>query len=233
MSEQPGPPPPPKGNRPGNFGQTYGKRFLTSEQVDAMFAQCGGGPSGARDRALLVFLYRTGVERAEAVDLKLSDLNLTREQETATIRGIRQRKPRMLALDALVMSHMRPWLAVREEWPGDRVFCAFSKGSRGNRLKPKQLADWIARLANDAGVHLANKEGKPINVTPGTLRTTFAAELLATETWPLHYLQRQLGITTMATLQDLLEELGIHIPDEAEVAHFIRNRPPRPSLTAP
>src|SRR5687768_3385505 len=101
-----------KGVRPQNAGKEYPPTRLLPDQVAAILDECGRGKVRLRQRAIIGLLYRTGVEPGEAIDLALSDLDLTPDNESVHVDGGRL-AARTLALDAFALALLRPWLEIR------------------------------------------------------------------------------------------------------------------------
>src|SRR5205823_8270514 len=70
-------------------------RALTRRELRALFRVCQHDPrpSGARDAALLAFLYGAGLRRSEVVGLDLADYDP--ETGALTIRGAKGRRDRL------------------------------------------------------------------------------------------------------------------------------------------
>jgi len=213
-----------KGVTPANAGKTYDKRFLEPWELAALMNQCPTRSNGVRDRALIAFLYRTGVDLSEALDRKLTDLHLEPDEESVSVYGRRNRTARTLALDEFVLRELRPWLDMRARFPGEHLFCTVVGDRLGARLGDNSVRSGLHRLAEAAGISE--------RVTPSAFRNTLAAELF-TEAWPFHYLQAQLGITMLTAFQYYIEDLGIRPPADDEIMELMRTRPPAPGPGPP
>jgi len=126
-------------------------------------------PLGLRDRALLELLYATGLRRSEALSLTFSDLN-TEEREVAVVgKGDKPRvlpvtRSAWLALE-VYLELGRPKLVTHRTEPY-RVFI----GCRGQTFTKAGILKLLRKLVKRAGIKK--------NVTPHTLRRTFATHLL-------------------------------------------------------
>src|SRR4029453_13004465 len=70
--------------RPANKGQRYPAEVLTADEVRALITACSNrAPTGVRNRALLVLLYRAGCRISEALRLRPKDLD--RANGTVTV----------------------------------------------------------------------------------------------------------------------------------------------------
>ena len=66
-----------RGRVPANKGKTYPAEILTADEVRGLLAECSETSSlGMRDRALITVLYRAGLRCAEALALRLKDVDL-------------------------------------------------------------------------------------------------------------------------------------------------------------
>jgi site-specific recombinase XerC len=67
------------GRAPGNKGRRYPPEILTVEEVRALIAGCSNrAPTGVRNRALIVVLYRGGLRLEEALGLMARDVDARR-----------------------------------------------------------------------------------------------------------------------------------------------------------
>jgi site-specific recombinase XerD len=97
---------PPRATRPRR--QTYA---LEEEQVRRIIAAAAARPGvGVRDRAIVHFIWATGVRRGELVTAKLDDLDLERRVATVTGKGS---KPRVVVFDSETQEVLANWIRVR------------------------------------------------------------------------------------------------------------------------
>src|SRR3954469_8678919 len=97
-----------------NRGQKYPAEPLSSDEARAIFNACSKrAPTGIRNRALLVVLYRGGLRISEALSVLPKDLNA----EAGTIRVLRGkgRKPRLVGLDPGAWAVLQVWLERRSQ----------------------------------------------------------------------------------------------------------------------
>src|SRR5437016_1978829 len=84
--------------RPANAGQHYPAEILTPDEVRALIKACSNrAPTGIRNRALLVLLYRGGLRITEALRLHPKDLD--RAAGTVTVLRGKGGKRRTIGLD--------------------------------------------------------------------------------------------------------------------------------------
>ena len=209
--------PRPEGWEPGNKGETYTPTLLEPDDVAALLPEFGGGPKGARNRALVGLLYRTGMSVGEALALKRSDVGLRPGEETVLVRTGR-RAQRTLALDDFAIGLMSPWLDERAQLPkkGGYLLCTTEGSTKGGQWNARGVKHALDNAAERAG--LAKKR-----VHAGAFRFSLAAELII-EQWPIPYIMAQLGMRNYGSFASILEHLAIALPDEREVAEIIRGR---------
>lgn len=118
-----------------------------------------------RDAAIVVLLLHTGLRVHELCMLTLDTIEISprKGQVTVTGKGFKQRT---IPLSKPAREMVSEWLKVRP--PGDRE--ALFTNQRGAALKPRSAQRAIQRLAESAGLEA--------NVTPHTLRHTFAKWLI-------------------------------------------------------
>lgn len=154
---------------------TPGRRLpksLPLEQVEALLAAAGGsgsvdGPRDLRDRALLELLYSTGARISEAVGLDIDDIDTTDRAVLLRGKGGKQRlvpigRPAVAAVDAYLVRG-RPALLARGT-------PALFLNIRGGRLSRQSAWQVLQDAAERAGI--------ATNVSPHTLRHSFATHLL-------------------------------------------------------
>ena len=148
-------------------------------------------PKALRDRALLEVLYATGLRVTELVSLNVEDVNLASE----TVRVIHPKNNR----DRLVPVHRRALEPLRNYLEGGRVQLlrdpeehALFLNHRGQRLTRQGL--WLIVK------HYVREVGIQEDVTPHTLRHSFAAHLLNQKA-DMEYVQELLGHANISTTQ--------------------------------
>ena len=145
-----------------------------------------------RDRALLELLYATGCRVSEVSNLKLADLHLGERYCLAHGKGSKDRLTPLgdAAASAIgeYLSEERPHLAQVAKSPPPWVL--LSRG--GKRLRREAIWELVKRYARRAGV-------SP-DVSPHTLRHSFATHLLAGGA-DLRQVQELLGHASIATTQ--------------------------------
>lgn len=164
---------------------------LTGEEVERLLA---APPEhtvlGRRDRALLELLYGTGLRVSELAGLRVTDLHLPEKYLRCVGKGDKERvvpfgdRAQTLLQDYLL--HERASLL--RERDADELFIT----RRGQGFSRQGLWLLIKKHARHAGITK--------NVTPHTLRHSFATHLLAHGA-PLRVIQEMLGHADIATTQ--------------------------------
>lgn len=169
-------------------------------------------PQALRDSALLETLYATGMRVTELVSLNEGDLDL---EEGKLVCGADSKRRRVAPLDAAVLGALqaymergRPALVVRSDET------ALFLNHRGQRLTRQGLWLIIKRYVKEVGI-----QGQ---VTPHTLRHSFAAHLLHTGAG-LREVQRRLGHASLSTTQvykQVVEETASEITIDGKAVDF-------------
>lgn len=206
----------PAARSPANKGKTYRPDTLTTDEMARLLrAPSSRAPTGIRNRALLVVLYRAGLRIAEALALRPKDLDHVKGA-VHVVRG-KGGKPRTVIMDFEAFTAIQRWLDVRTKLGVDgrsALFCTVSKGKRlkaGEPLYPEYCRALMKRLAVRAGITR--------RVHPHMLRHTMANELRK-ERIDIGVISTQLGHSSLHTTSLYLK----HIEDE-EVIEAIHARP--------
>ncbi len=150
-------------------------------------------PLWRRDRALLELLYATGCRASEVSHLKMRDLRL--DDKICLVYG-KGNKERMVPLGEPAIAAIREYL--EHERPTLTQACRSGMAEwlllsrRGNRLRREAIWELVKRYAMRAGASA--------DVSPHTLRHSFATHLLAGGA-DLRQVQEMLGHASIATTQ--------------------------------
>jgi site-specific recombinase XerD len=180
---------------PANKGRKLPAELLTADDVRALLAACStSAPTGVRNRALLVVLYRAGLRLDEALTLTPADVDVG----GGVVRvGHDHGRHRLVGIDAAALALVEEWLAVRADLGlagAAPLFCTLS----GGPLHPAYVRQLLPRLADKAGI------GKRVHAQG--LRHTHAAELAA-EGLPAEVIQEQLGHESLASTDRYLRRI--------------------------
>jgi integrase/recombinase XerD len=161
---------------------------LSSSEIERLIEAPDTSKSrGVRDAAILELFYACGLRISELVKLPLRDVSL--EEGAVRVRG-KGAKVRLVPLGTRAMRCIRAWLDVRA---AGRVFDdALFLGRRGKRMSRAGVYQVVKRYARAAGIDK--------NVTPHTLRHSFATHLLDNGA-DLRAVQEMLGHADISTTQ--------------------------------
>ena len=186
-----------QGRTPANKGKTYPAEILTPDEANSLIGACSTrAPTGIRNRALVVVLYRGGLRLGEALDLRPKDADL--EAGTITVLHGKGDRRRTVGLDPTAGSVVARWIDTRRGLAIDgrrRLFCTLA----GGPLKPSYVRTLLPRLAERAEIVK--------RVHPHCLRHTHAYELMM-EGIPVPIIQRQLGHASLATTERYLSHIA-------------------------
>jgi site-specific recombinase XerD len=189
---------------PTHKGEKFPIEILTPDEARALInAASTRAPTGIRNRALLVTLYRGGLRLAEALALKAADV----DPQSGTIRILRGKgsKARTVGIDDGALAVIQRWIDTRQRLRLARsryLFCTLD----GGPMYPTYVRTMISRYAERAGITK--------RVHPHGLRHAYAAEL-AREGVPMNTIQVLLGHSSLATTSRYLQHIS---PTEAIAA---------------
>jgi integrase/recombinase XerD len=168
-------------------------KAISAEDLEMLLAEPAEEetPKALRDRALLEVLYGTGLRVTELVSLDVDDVNLA----SRTLRVVRPKDD----AERIVPIHERAIEPLREYLDRGRIQLlrdaeeqALFLNHRGHRLTRQGL--WLIVK------HYVREVGISEDVTPHTLRHTFAAHLVEKKA-DLEYVQELLGHANLSTTQ--------------------------------
>jgi len=166
---------------------------LTPQQVEALlespkpFESCY-----RRNRAILEFLYATGCRVSEVANLRLEDIHLDEHYCVCRGKGNKQRivplGNRAIVRFQEYLTHERPLLVQKAGGTPPWAFLSY----RGRRIRRERIWELLK--------FYALREGLPTDISPHTLRHSFATHLLAGGA-DLRLVQEMLGHASIATTQ--------------------------------
>lgn len=185
-------------------------RTLSSADVERLLAAPGQSnqPKALRDRALLEMLYATGMRVSELVSLKLEDVNLVTND--VRVRSDRGDKERIIPMQERAVQALRAYLErgrpslVKNSTDPNALFL----NHRGQKLTRQGMWLIIKEYAEQAGI--------PFEVTPHTLRHSFAAHMLGNNKASLGEVQHFLGHASVSTTQIYSQLAGDQKPESDE-----------------
>lgn len=149
-------------------------------------------PLGVRDRTILELMYATGLRISELVNLKLADMHLTMGFIQTMGKGEKERIIPLGEIASQWLDHYldgaRVYLQDQSAETSEYVFL----NSRGKGLSRQGVWKKVKQLALEAGIDQ--------NVTPHTLRHSFATHLLENGA-DLRMVQELLGHADISTTQ--------------------------------
>ena len=195
-------------------GQTSAKverklpRILTAKEVELFLEQPDrSDPKGCRDKAMLELLYATGIRVSELIGLDLDHVNLS----AGFIRCAGHGKERIIplypaAVKALqdYIDHVRPQVVER---PDERALFVNMNGERMSRQGFWKIIK-----------HYQEKAGIQKDITPHTLRHSFAAHLLENGA-DLRSIQEMLGHADISSTQIYAQLVNQKLKDVYNKAH--------------
>jgi site-specific recombinase XerD len=182
---------------PANKGQKLPPEPLTANEINALLHTCSNrAPTGIRNKALIVVLWRAGLRCQESLSILPKDLDHT--QGTIRVLMGKGKRSRLVGLDPQAWAVLQRWLDRRHELGingRSPVFCTLT----GKPLSHQYVRNLLPRLARKANIEK--------RVHAHGLRHTHAFEL-ANEAVPIHVIQQQLGHTSLATTDRYIRHLN-------------------------
>ena len=177
---------------PANKGRKLPPELLTADDVRALLAACStSAPTGLRNRALVVVLYRAGLRLDEALSLTPAGVDCAH-----SVLAVGD-PVRVAGIDSAALAIVEQWLDARGRLrlPADGpLFCTLG----GGPLHPAYVRQLLPRLAAKAGI------GKRVHAQG--LRYSHAAELAA-EGLPAELIRAQLGHESLASTDRYLRRV--------------------------
>nr|WP_317324992.1 site-specific tyrosine recombinase XerD [uncultured Flavonifractor sp.] len=182
--------------------------ILTSREVELFLEQPDPSDAkGCRDKAMLELLYATGIRVSELVGLDLEHLNLSAGFVRCAGRGKERIIPLyQTAVRALqqYVERVRPQMV---EHPGEKALFVNMSGERMSRQGFWKIIK-----------HYQEKAGIQKDITPHTLRHSFAAHLLENGA-DLHSIQEMLGHADISSTQIYTQLVSQKLKDVYNKAH--------------
>ena len=160
--------------------------MLTNEEVTKLLNSVSGNDNlSIRNRAMLELLYATGLRVSELISLKFSNVDI--EECFVKIFG-KGNKERLVPFGQKAQLYLKRYLRIRKNSKSEFVFL-----TRLN--KPISRIEFWRQLKQ-----IAIKAGIMKNITPHTLRHSFATHLL-TGGADIRFVQEMLGHSSISTTQ--------------------------------
>lgn len=168
-------------------------------------------PTGQRNYTMLKLMLDTGLRLSEAVNLRWKDIDLMTGK--LMVREGKGAKDRTLWINENLIDILTIWKERQIDKVGKRVdfvFTTLSKNSKiiGKKLLNRYIQEMVERYTEKAGISK--------NVTPHTLRHSFATDLYR-ETKNIRLVQKSLGHEDLSTTM-----IYTHIVDD-ELENALKN----------
>lgn len=183
-------------------------QILAGDEVERLLRQPNVTDNkGMRDKAMLELLYATGIRVSELINLDISDINIS----MSFIRCRGGKKERIIPMGnkakkaiSNYIDNSRPYMIKDEKETALFVNCS------GARLSRQGFWKLIKYYRNEAGIQA--------EITPHTLRHSFAAHLLENGA-DLHSIQEMMGHADISSTQIYSRMLNSKLKDVYAKAH--------------
>jgi integrase/recombinase XerD len=160
--------------------------MLSIEEVDRLLNSVSDTDKiSIRNRAMLELLYATGLRVSELISLKFSDIDINECYIKILGKG---NKERIVPFEEKAQLYLKRYLKIRKRVNSEYVFLT-------KLNKPISRIEFWRQLKN-----IALKAGITKNITPHTLRHSFATHLL-TGGADIRFVQEMLGHSSISTTQ--------------------------------
>lgn len=186
---------------------------LSLDEIDRMIAQIDMSKSEShRNRAIIEMLYGSGLRVSELVNLRLSDIYLQNGYMRILGKGSKQR---LVPISPVAIEWFEYWLRDRNalDIKSGATDIAFVN-RYGRQLTRAMIFTIIKTLAREAGIQK--------NISPHTLRHSFATHLLQNGA-DLRIIQQLLGHESISTTE-IYTHVDIHDLREAVLKYHPENR---------
>lgn len=182
--------------------------ILTTDEVFALLEQpSGDSPKEIRDKAMLELLYATGIRVSELINLETSDVNL----KTSSILCRDGSKSRTIPYGKKAKDALTRYLeGSREAIVDNKESTILFANCSGQKMSRQGFWKLIK--------HYAKKAGIESDITPHTLRHSFAAHLVENGA-DLRSVQEMLGHSDISTTQIYANMSHSHIREVYNRAH--------------
>lgn len=159
-----------------------------------------------RDVAIVSLLAGAGLRVSEVVHLQMDDVQISERKGTARIRQGKGMKEREVRLGANVRAALREYLDVRPDTPCHSLFLSRNE-------KPLHARD-VQRVVQ-RGAHMARLDDE-LDVTPHTLRHSYASRFIVRNPGQIGTLQMQLGHRSLRSTWRYMHPTGAEVQEMVE-----------------
>ncbi|MBQ0041831.1 MAG: site-specific tyrosine recombinase XerD [Lachnospiraceae bacterium] len=182
--------------------------IMSMEEVVRLLEQpSGDSPKDIRDKAMLELLYATGIRVTELITLKVSDVNFAMNYIICRDRNKERAIPYGSAAKEALANYMKQ---AREVLLENNVVDTLFVNCSGSTMSRQGFWKIIKYYTKKAGIEA--------DITPHTLRHSFAAHLVENGA-DLHAVQEMLGHSDISTTQIYANMNRRHLRDVYEKAH--------------
>lgn len=181
-------------------------KALSQLQVHELLEQPSRSASPKRDLAVLELMYSAGLRASEVVGVNLPNVDLT--DQILRVRG-KGSKDRLTLFGSACAEAIRDYISSERKAPVDTEVPLFTNG-KGSRLTTRTVQNIVKRWARQVGL--------PPDVSPHTLRHSFATHLLDGGA-DLKSVQQLLGHESLATTQVYTHVSIERLKDTVRSAH--------------
>lgn len=185
---------------PWNKGRRLPAEPLSSDEIFAMLEATNDGDTGARNRALIVLLWRSGLRINEALSLLPSSIDW--DHLAIRIREGKGGKAGTSFFDERTKLYLKEWTTRRPKGVGVPFFCTMDS----KPLSRQYVTAMLKRAAKAAGIEK--------RVSPHQLRHTHAFEL-ALEGVAIPVISKQLRHSSPMITMRYIDHLGAPVVAQA------------------
>ena len=188
--------------------QQKAPEILSDEEINLLLAQPRPiDPKGIRDKAMLELLYATGIRVSELINLDIEDMNL----EDSSIRCESKGKERVIPVYHKAVEALANYIeVVRPQMILDGDNHALFVNISGERMSRQGFWKLIKFYSGKAGIEK--------DITPHTLRHSFAAHLIENGA-DIHALQEMLGHSDISSTHVYSNLVKKQVLDAYNAAH--------------
>jgi len=184
----------------------YLPKFLNQAEIEnLLLVPDVSGEIGLRDRAILELMYACGLRVSEAVDLKISDVNLDAGILTCKGKGSKTRK---IPIGTSAVEWLKSYLVLRRKKENFEIQNLFVS-SLGKPITRQAIFKFIKEYAEKIGLK---------DVSPHTLRHSFATHLVQNSA-DIRSVQQMLGHADISTTQVYTHITDAHLRKTYEKFH--------------
>lgn len=183
-------------------------KCLNVDEINALLAaEFKNNKFGKRDRAILEFLYSSGLRVSELVGLDLEQIDL--EEAVARVHG-KGNKERLVPIGTQALEALKFYVEERARIRGAVGNKALFLNKNGTRLSPRSVQRLVAKVTNNIGLDKG--------ATPHTIRHSFATHMLGAGA-DLRSIQELLGHKSLSTTQRYTHVSPRELSDVYDKAH--------------